>query len=305
MSQNAHQADRRGIEQFGMVASAPGLHYCVSGAEPYSLDFAHSSDMICLVLGDIVSQTRYDDGPAKPLTFHSETAAFHPRGNRMRIDAKIVRHGFIAFSYSGDFQRSIEDKDVGALRCAGSLENIGGDGIRHLVRYARGRALSAAGVNHWEMHCLATLTYLEATRYLNGSGGRRKLKMSDAEFERLNEYLSENVESGVTCADIATALGLPLRVVFDSVKARTGYSLYRLVLERRIGLAQQLLRDTDLSICDVAASCGFSSQQHMTALFSERLGVTPLRVRKEAGTLRTKAHERMPAGSQTASREAS
>jgi AraC family transcriptional regulator len=281
MSQNANQAGRRGMEQFGMVASAPGLDYCVSGAQPYSLDFAHTSDVICLVLGEIVSQTQYDDGPANPLTFHAETAAFHPRNSRMRIEAKTVRHGFIAFSYSDEFQRGISDKNVAAPICAGSRENIGGDGIKHLVRYARGRALSTGGVNHWEMHCLATLTYLEATRHLNGTGGQRKLKMSDAEFERLNEYLSENLERSVTCADIAGALGLPVRVVFDGVKARTGYSLYRLVLERRIDLAQQLLRDTDLSICDVAVSCGFSSQQHMTALFSERLGVTPLRVRKE------------------------
>ena len=280
MSHNAHQADRRGMEQFGMVASAPGLDYCVSGAQPYSLEFEHSSDVICLVLGEIVSQTQYDDGPANPLTFRSETAAFHPRYSRMRIDAETVRHGFIAFSYSDEFQRGISDKDVGVLRCAGSRENIGGDGIKHLVRYARGRTLPASGVSPWEMQCLATLTYLEATRHLKGPGGQRKLKMSDAEFERLNEYLSENLECSVTCADIAAALGLPVRVVFDGVKARTGYSLYRLVLERRISLAQRLLRDTSLSICDVAVSCGFSSQQHMTALFSERLGMTPLRVRK-------------------------
>jgi AraC family transcriptional regulator len=58
MSQYAQPADPRGIEQFGMVASAPGLAYCISGAPPYSLDFAHSLDMICLVLGDIVSQTK-------------------------------------------------------------------------------------------------------------------------------------------------------------------------------------------------------------------------------------------------------
>jgi hypothetical protein len=57
MSQYAQPADPRGIEQFGMVASAPGLDYCISGAQPYSLDFAHSSDMICLVLGDLASQT--------------------------------------------------------------------------------------------------------------------------------------------------------------------------------------------------------------------------------------------------------
>ncbi len=57
-AQPAQPADPRGIEQFGMVASAPGLDYCISGAQPYSLDFAHSSDMIRLVPGDILSHTK-------------------------------------------------------------------------------------------------------------------------------------------------------------------------------------------------------------------------------------------------------
>jgi len=73
-----------------------------------------------------------------------------------------------------------------------------------------------------------------------------------------------------------------VRAVFDGVKARTGYSLYRYVLEKRIGVAAHMLRSGDAPLVDVAAACGFSSQQHMTALFSERLGTTPLRYRNGA-----------------------
>jgi AraC family transcriptional regulator len=77
-------------------------------------------------------------------------------------------------------------------------------------------------------------------------------------------------------------LDLPVRVVFDGVRARGGYSLYRFVLERRISAAAQVLLATDAPLCEVAAACGSSSQQHMTALFSERIGTTPLRFRKHA-----------------------
>ncbi|WP_373686898.1 helix-turn-helix domain-containing protein [Paraburkholderia youngii] len=90
------------------------------------------------------------------------------------------------------------------------------------------------------------------------------------------------MEHSLSCADIAAVLDLPVRVVFDGVKARTGYSLYRFVLEKRISAAAQMLRATDAPLCEVAAVCGFSSQQHMTALFSERIGTTPLRFRKNA-----------------------
>jgi AraC family transcriptional regulator len=41
-----------------------------------------------------------------------------------------------------------------------------------------------------------------------------------------------------------------------------------------------MLRDTDASIAEVACACGFSSQQHLTATLSRRLGRTPRRLRR-------------------------
>jgi AraC family transcriptional regulator len=40
-----------------------------------------------------------------------------------------------------------------------------------------------------------------------------------------------------------------------------------------------MLRDTNASIAEVACACGFSSQQHLTATLSRRLGRTPRRLR--------------------------
>jgi AraC family transcriptional regulator len=272
------------IERFNAVAGAPGLEYCISGAQPYTLDLQNSSDMICLLLGTIVSQTRYDDGPIMPLTFRAETAAFHPRGSNMHIDAQRVGHGFIAFRYRDAFQRRISDRYADALRRAGNRSNLGADAIRHLVRYARLKTPRERSlpVDPWEIQCLATLAWIETTRHLENTVEKRKPGVSDAEFSRLEHYVADNIEQSLSCADIAAVLDLPIRVVFDGVKARTGYSLYRFVLEKRIAAATQMLRATDAPLCEVAAACGFSSQQHMTALFSERIGTTPLRVRKNA-----------------------
>ena len=273
------------IERFSAVAGVPGLEYCVSGAEPYSLEVDNPSDMVCLLLGTIVSETRYDDGPTLPLTFRAETAAYHPRGGRMRIDAQQVGRGFIAFRYSDAFQQRIAGRGADALRPAGSRSNLSADAIRHLVRYARQKAPADAGrsIDPWEIQCLATLAWIETTRHLESTATTRKGGISDAEFARLEQYVTDNIEQALSCADIATMLDLPVRVVFDGVKARTGYSLYRFVLEKRIGVAAGMLRASSAPLCDVAAACGFSSQQHMTALFSERLGMTPLRVRRGAG----------------------
>lgn len=284
MSGTAQQSATRRIERFSVVAGAPGLEYCISGAQPYTLELHNPSDMICLLLGTIVSQTRYDDGPMLPLTFRAETAAFHPRGGSMHIDAQRVGHGFIAFRYSDAFPRRISDRYADAPRRAGNRSNLGADAIRHLVRYARLKMPleRSLPVDPWEIQCLATLAWIETTRYLENTADKRQPGISDTEFANLEDYVADNIEHGLSCADIAAVLDLPVRVVFDGVKARTGYSLYRFVLEKRITAAAQMLRTTDAPLCEVAAACGFSSQQHMTALFSERIGTTPLRFRKNA-----------------------
>ncbi|WP_051180511.1 helix-turn-helix domain-containing protein [Caballeronia insecticola] len=271
------------IDRFSAVAGVPGLEYCISGPRPYSLELSNSSDMICLLLGTIVSETRYDDGPAAPFTFRAETAAYHPRGESMRIDAHDVRHGFIAFRYADAFVNRIAERGAEPLRRAGSRSNLGADSIRHLVRYARQKThADARAADPWEMQCVATLAWIETTRQLERSVRTRKSALTDAGFARLESYVADHIDESLACADIAAELGLPVRAVFDGVKARTGLSLYRYVLEKRIDDAAHMLRSGDAPLVDVAAACGFSSQQHMTALFSGRLGITPRRLRNGA-----------------------
>ena len=68
-------------------------------------------------------------------------------------------------------------------------------------------------------------------------------------------------------------------MIFDGMKARTGLSPYKFVLERRVDRAQDLLLHSDLSIAEIAFRCGFASQQHLTATLSRKLGNTPHRLR--------------------------
>ena len=87
------------------------------------------------------------------------------------------------------------------------------------------------------------------------------------------------MESDISCEGLARAVDLPLRVMFDGMKARTGLSPYQFVLHRRIARAQELLTHSDLAISEIAFACGFASQQHLTATLSKKLGNTPRRLR--------------------------
>jgi AraC family transcriptional regulator len=277
-----HSAHRfKGLEQFKLVASTGGVNYCVADGRPYSLEFSNDFDVICLLLGDINSKAKFDDDRETQLTFLGETAAFHPRGGHVRVAASDVRHGFIGFGYSPEFQGAIDDSNVGRVRESGTRNNIRKSAIRHLAKYARTRVQSGDPLSAMEVQYLATLVFLETVRHLGAMRADARAGLSDHEFRSICDFIDAELENEISCLMISKAVNLPLRVIFDGVKARTGFSPYRFVLEKRIDRARDLLENTDVPISDVALACGFSSQQHLTSTLSAKLGTTPYRLRKE------------------------
>jgi AraC family transcriptional regulator len=269
----------RGLEQFHLRGNANGVGYCIAGAKPYALEFSNAADVICLLLGDIDSSTKFEDDREKPLVFLGDSTAFHPRVGNVRVRAADVRHGFIAFNYAGDFQTVLDDRNIEHLRRAGSSNNIRNDAIRFLARYVKDRLRRPEGLQALELQFLALGTYVETMRQLTASPPARRDLLSDQEFARLCTYIDSNLEDKLSCADLSRAVNLPLRAIYDSVKARTGRSPYSLIIEKRVERACAMLRHTDASIAEVACACGFSSQQHLTATLSRRLGRTPRRLR--------------------------
>lgn len=82
---------------------------------------------------------------------------------------------------------------------------------------------------------------------------------------------------------IAAAVGLSERQLGRHF-GEEGTSAGRYVLGQRVELARQLLRDPGqrgLSIGEIAARCGFTSQSHFGRVFREQVGMTPLQWRKQ------------------------
>jgi AraC family transcriptional regulator len=268
-----------GLEQFPTRGSHGGIDYCVAGARPYALEFANRADVICLLLGDIFSKSKFEDDGEERLVFQGETAAFHPRQGNVRVAASSVRHGFVAFAYSDEFQATISDRSLSEARKAGSTNNIHLKSIRHLARYARERIRLRQPLHPLEIQYLGGIVYLETLQGLRAVRSVSAVGLSDSEFSKVSAFVDSGLEGDISCAAIAKAVNLPLRVIFEGMKARTGLSPYQFVLERRVDRALELLRHTDLPIAEIAFRCGFASQQHLTATLSRRIGETPHRLR--------------------------
>jgi AraC family transcriptional regulator len=265
----------RDLDQCCRRGNASGISYYVSEGKPYTLDFSSDEDFICLVLGDITNLTKFDDDKELDLTLIGGSINYHPKGGHYRVNASEVRHGFIAFKFSDYFQSVIDEPNLSGVRRCGNQINLQSQTIKPLVRYARERLHRPDPFLTFELQYLATAGYLETLRRLGAAPAVARDALSDSQFRIIDEYVDANLEWKITCADLAREVELPLRAIFDAVKIRTGYSLYRFVLEKRIKRAQEMLAQSNVTIGEIAVACGFCSQQHLTSTFSRKLGVTP------------------------------
>ena len=96
------------------------------------------------------------------------------------------------------------------------------------------------------------------------------------------EYIDENLDTDLTLAQMAAAVHLSAYHFARQFKAATGMPPHQYAVTRRVERAQQLLRKSDLSLADVAASAGFSDQSKLCAHFKRVVGLTPRQFRKSA-----------------------
>ncbi len=98
-------------------------------------------------------------------------------------------------------------------------------------------------------------------------------------LRRVLEEIDHQMESGIRVSDIAEDFDLTPSAFSRKFRASVGCSPQRYVIERRIGRAREMLKETDLPIAQIAYALGFSSQAHLTSSFKDLLGVTPGRYR--------------------------
>lgn len=71
-------------------------------------------------------------------------------------------------------------------------------------------------------------------------------------------------------------------------KETVGMAPHAYVMYRRAHKAKNLLINGNLCLAQIAYDCGFASQSHMTTTVKKVLGITPARLRKEAGRFPSK-----------------
>ena len=93
-------------------------------------------------------------------------------------------------------------------------------------------------------------------------------------------YVVENLAEDLTLAGLADLVNMSPFHFSRQFKAQTGYSPYEFIINSRIDSAKHLLKQSDLSIREVAYSVGFNSESNFIHTFRQRVGQTPNQFRK-------------------------
>lgn len=169
--------------------------------------------------------------------------------------------------------RSLFEIDSDRITCSGGVAGL--DMMVALITRDHGYELGAA-VSDWFLH----------THVRDGAGPQRmelrfRLGVADSRLLRALKAMETHVEAPLSRDDLASIAGVSLRQLERSFRSQLGHGVHEHYLALRLGRSRQLLRETSLSILEVAVATGFSSASQFARAFRRRFGCRPRETRQD------------------------
>lgn len=100
-------------------------------------------------------------------------------------------------------------------------------------------------------------------------------------IDKITKYISENFSEDIKLERLSQTVFLNKTYMSRKFKELTGISISDYISAVRIEEAVKLLRETSLSVTEIASKCGFNNNNYFSAVFKKRIGTLPLKYRKE------------------------
>jgi AraC family transcriptional regulator len=99
-------------------------------------------------------------------------------------------------------------------------------------------------------------------------------------LKRAVEFIDAHIDSPMTLAELAEAVGLSRMHFAAQLRRATGFRPNEYMLRHRVEKARTMLAETNVPIAELALNVGFSSQSHFTSAFKRFSGLAPSRWRR-------------------------
>ena len=99
--------------------------------------------------------------------------------------------------------------------------------------------------------------------------------LSPLEEHRVTSRLLDDLAGDTSLTELAALTGRSRSHFIRAFKHSTGMPPHRWLLIQRVQRAKDLLRGTNAPIAEIALTCGFSDQSHLTRVFSKAFRITP------------------------------
>nr|QIG99746.1 helix-turn-helix transcriptional regulator [Bradyrhizobium sp. 6(2017)] len=113
----------------------------------------------------------------------------------------------------------------------------------------------------------------------SSTNGRHIQALQKWRLKRVVDYIDARISSRITLADLAAVAGLSRMHFASQFRVATGLRPHEFLLRRRVRRAEELIRETTMTIVEIALAVGFQTQAHFTTVFKRFAGCTPRRWR--------------------------
>ncbi|MEG1012094.1 MAG: AraC family transcriptional regulator [Ruthenibacterium sp.] len=95
------------------------------------------------------------------------------------------------------------------------------------------------------------------------------------------DYINEHYSEEIKLSELADRLYINQSYLCREFKKSTGFSLTKYIANKRIREARELLRNTQISVAEVAITVGYNNITHFNWIFKKETGISPSEFRKQ------------------------
>jgi AraC family transcriptional regulator len=172
-----------------------------------------------------------------------ENDCLHP--NQVELRPVIYQTDTTLIFLAKSFKEELQNNALGGKLYGESLANLL---LIHLLRY----------------YCAFTPIFRQTQNGLSAHKLRQAI-----------DYIQSHLADDVSLAAIAHELGMSPYYFCRLFKQSTGIAPHQYLTQQRIYRTKELLKQSQLSISEIALRCGFSDQAHFTKQFRQLIGIPP------------------------------